>query len=85
MFIISNSSCPLLVNRKERFCLRKKTYPFYFWLYCVLIAACGLSLVVASRRYSSFGVEASHCGGFFCCVAQAPGGSWASGVAVHGA
>ena len=29
MFIISNSNCPLLVNRKERFFL-KKTYSFIF-------------------------------------------------------
>ena len=84
MFIISNSNCPLLVNRKERFFFFKDLF-IYFWLYWVFIAACGLSLVVANRRYSSFGVKASHCGGFFCCRAQALGGLWASVVAVRGA
>ena len=43
------------------------------------------SLVVASRGYSVFrcGSQASHCSGFSCCRAQAPG-TWASVVAVLG-
>ena len=37
-----------------------------FWLPWLFIAACGLSLVVASWGYSSSGAWASHCGGFCC-------------------
>ena len=45
----------------------KVIYPFiYFWL----VALCGLSLVVASRGYSSLRCGASHYGGSFCCRAQ---------------
>ena len=39
-----------------------KTSFVYFWLLWVLLAACGLSLVVMSRGYSSCSVRASHCG-----------------------
>ena len=56
----------------------------YFWLCWVFVAVCRLSLVAASRAYSSFGAQASHCSGFFCCGARALGhtgfsscGSWA--------
>ena len=33
--------------------LKKKSYLITFWLHWVFVAACGLSLVVASRGYSS--------------------------------
>ena len=39
----------------------------------------GFSLVAASGSFSSFQCEASHCGGFSCCGAQALG-AWASAV-----
>ena len=48
-----------------------KTSFIYFWLLWVLLAACGLSLAVMSRGYSSCSVRASHCGDFSCCRAQA--------------
>ena len=51
----------------------------YFWLRWVFVAACGHSLVAASRGYSSCGARASHCSGFSCCRAQALG-AWASVV-----
>ena len=41
---------------------------FFFWLHWVFIAVCGLSLVVASRSYSSL-----QCVGFSCCRAWALG------------
>ena len=44
---------------------------WYFWLRWVFIAACGLSLVVASGVYSGCGAWVFHCGGFSCC------GAWA--------
>ena len=59
---------------------------YLFWLRWVFIAACGLSLVAASRGWLLFscGAGASHCSGFFCCRAQALGhtsfsscGTWA--------
>ena len=47
-------------------------------------AACRLSLVAVSQGYSYHcGAQASHCGGFSRCRAQALG-SQASVVAVHG-
>ena len=57
---------------------------FYFWL-CQFFSAVGrLSLVAASRGYSSFTAWASRCSGFSCCRAQALGctgfsscGTWA--------
>ena len=60
------------------FFLNKFIY-FYFWLCCVFIAARGLSLVAASGATLCCGVQASHCGGFSCCRAQAVG-TWASVV-----
>ena len=45
----------------------------YFRLHWVLIAACRLSLVAASRGYSSLCARASHCSGFSC-------GAWALGT-----
>ena len=46
----------------------------HFWLCWVVIAPRGLSLVAASRGlFFGYGVQASHCGGFSCCGAQAPG------------
>ena len=45
----------------------------HFWLCWVVIAPRGLSPVATSRGlFSSYGVQASHCGGFSC-GAQAPG------------
>ena len=46
---------------------------FIFWLCWVFVAACGLSLVAASRGYLHCGARASHCSGFSCCRAQALG------------
>ena len=37
---------------------------FCFWLCWVFVAACWLSLIVASRGLSSWDVRASHCGVF---------------------
>ena len=54
----------------------------YFWLCWVFTAACWLSLVAASRGYSSLRCTASYCGGFSCCGAWALG-AWASVVAAH--
>ena len=48
-------------------------------LFCLFLAGLGLhcctgfSLVVANRGCSSCRVQASHCGGFSCCGAQALG------------
>ena len=39
-------------------------YLFNFWLCWVFVAACGLSLVVASGGYSRCSAWASHCSGF---------------------
>ena len=55
----------------------------YLWLLWVFVAACRLSLVMASRGYSSLQLQASHCGGFSCCGAWSLG-AWASVVAAHG-
>ena len=46
---------------------------FYFWLLCVFVAAHGLSLVAASRVYSSCHEWVCHCSGFSCWGAQALG------------
>ena len=54
----------------------------YLWLRWVFVAAHGLSLV-AARATLRCGVWASHCGGFSCCGARAPG-AWASVVVAHG-
>ena len=43
----------------------------YFWLCCVFIAASGLSLVVESGGYSSYGVQTFHCNGVSCCKEKA--------------
>ena len=58
-------------------------YIHYFWLRWVFVAACGLSLVAASRGYSSLWCAASHCGGFSCCGARALG-TQATVVVAHG-
>ena len=50
-----------------------KIYLFYFWLRCVFVAARGLSLVVVRGATLRCSVQASHCGGFSCCGAQALG------------
>ena len=42
-----------------------------FRLCSIFIATCGISLVVASGGYSGCHAQASHCGGFSCCGAQA--------------
>ena len=53
---------------------------FYFWLRWVFVAVCGLSLVAASRGYSSLQCAGfSHCGGFSRCGARAVG-AWVSVV-----
>ena len=46
----------------------------FIWLHWVFVPMRGLSLVVASRGYSSCGTWASHCSGFSCC------GAWALGT-----
>ena len=45
----------------------------FFWLCWVLVAVRGLSLVTASGGYFGCSEQASHCGGFSCCGAQALG------------
>ena len=45
----------------------------FIWLCWVFVAGRGLSLVVASGAALRCGVQASHCGGFSCCGAQALG------------
>ena len=45
----------------------------YFWLHWVFIAARGLSLVVASRGYSSLRCAGFSVGGFSCCGARTLG------------
>ena len=45
----------------------------YFWLCWVFVAARGLSLVAASGATLHCSVQASHCGGFSYCGAQAVG------------
>ena len=56
---------------------------YYFWSPRVLAAARGLSPAVASRAALHCGVQASHCGGFSCCRAQALG-TWASVFVARG-
>ena len=51
---------------------------FYFWLCWVFVAVRGLSLIAASKGYSSLRC-AAYCRGFSCCRAQALG-TWASVV-----
>ena len=47
---------------------------FYFWLHWAFVAESRLSLIAVSGGYSSpCGAQASHCGGFSCCRAQALG------------
>ena len=54
----------------------------YFWLHCVFVAACTLSLVAVNRGTTlRCGVQASHCDGFFCCRAQALGAQASVAVA----
>ena len=56
----------------------------YFWLHWVFIAARGLPLVAARGGATlRCGAQASHCGGFSCCGARAPGVQ-ASVVVAHG-
>ena len=55
----------------------------YFWLCWVFVAACGLSLVVASGATLCCSARASHCSGFLCCGACALGGR-VSVVMAHG-
>ena len=45
----------------------------YFWLCWVFVAAHRLSLDVAAGAPLLCGAQASHCGVFSCCGAQAPG------------
>ena len=45
----------------------------YFWLRWVFVAVHGLSLVVARGSTLRCGARASHCSGFSCCGARAPG------------
>ena len=56
---------------------------FFFWLHWVLAATHGLSLVAASGDPPCCSEGASHCGGFSCCRAQAPG-ALASVLVAHG-
>ena len=53
--------------------LKKKNH-FFFWLHWVFAAVRGLSPAAVSRGYFPGAVHgASHCGGFSCCRAWAPG------------
>ena len=53
----------------------------YFWLCWFLVAACRLSLIVVMGPTLHRGMWASHCCGFFCCRAWAPGMS--SQTSIH--
>ena len=56
---------------------------FHSSLHWVLTALCGLSLAAANGSPLRGSAQASHCGGFSYCGAEAPG-TWASVVAAHG-
>ena len=56
---------------------------FYFLLHWIFTALCGLSLAAANGSTLRCTAQASHCGGFSCRGAQAPG-PWASVVAALG-
>ena len=60
---------------------KKKIYLFIYWLFWVLIALRGLSLVAVSGGCASLHARVSHCCGFSSCRAL---GSRASVVAAHG-
>ena len=72
MRILTHTFIQLIKNffLYNAFCTSFVKFFFFFWLHWVFIAACGLSLVVAS-------------GGFSCCGARALGAQ-ASVVAAHG-
>ena len=74
-FLLSKSLILLLFN----------TGAFFFssWLCWVFVAACGLSLVVASGGYSLVAVRGPLTVVVFCCGAQGLG-TWALVAAVHG-
>ena len=55
---------------------------FFFLLYCIFIAVCGLSPVMASGATFHYGALVSHCGVFPCYRAQALGAK-ALGVVAH--
>ena len=63
----------------------KFIYLFNLFLAALCLHCCahGLSLVAASGATLRCGARASHCSGFSCYGAQAPG-AWASVVAAHG-
>ena len=46
----------------------------YFWLCCIFVASQAFSSCSEWGLLSNYGVSASHCGGGFCCRAQALGG-----------
>ena len=79
-FFASFEICPMCMY----FLFIFKNYLFiYFCLRWVFVAAQGLSLVVASRGYSSLWCTGFSCGGFSCCGARALGGR-ASVIAARG-
>ena len=90
-WITARASCALYATAMPHFILYNFLILFYFWLHWVFVAAHGLSLVVASRGYSSLWCvgfssqwllllrsTGSRHAGFSSC------GAWASVVVVHG-
>ena len=77
--------CHLKPVFARRFLKNKFIYYLFihFWLRWAFVAVCGLSLVVASRVTLHCSAQASHCGSFSCCGAQALGAQ-ASIVLAHG-
>ena len=71
LFVFSDHILMLEVLFGSFSLLFKKNKFIYFWLCWVFVAACGLSLVVASGATLRCGAQASHCGGFSCCRARA--------------
>ena len=61
------SSFQLLPFSMDASVLKFQSLLLYFWLHWVFAAACGLSLVVVNRGYSSSCAQVSHCGGFSVC------------------
>ena len=58
---------------KENNIFKNSLFIYCFWLCWIFVAACWLSLIAETQGYSSWWTWASHCSGFSCCRAQAPG------------
>ena len=54
-------------------CFFGHLYVFFFWLCWLLVAGLRFSLVETSRGFSPVAAQASHCSGFSCHSAWAPG------------